>query len=92
MPAHEITMSPIDQYFARCEGKRKTFQYDPKVEASAEFQTLALEAGWIDEIMAWDIENWDDSLRRFEILWSSRVAKKERQYAAFAELDSVHSH
>jgi hypothetical protein len=91
-PAHEITMSPIDQYFARCE-VRWNFQYNPKAEASAEFQRLALEAGWIKEIMMWDIENWEDSLERFEALWSSRVARAERKkfkYACFAELDRVY--
>jgi hypothetical protein len=90
-PAHEMTMSPIDQYFLKCGAKGK-FQYNPKAEASAEFLRLALEAGWIKEILTWDIENWENSLERFEKLWSSKVAREERQkfkYACFAELDRV---
>jgi len=92
-PGHQIMVSPIDLYFAgKDDGKIKTFQYDPTNEASVEFLRLAIEAGWIKEVPEWDVEHWNDSLKKFEEIWSKSVAKEERKKfreACFFEFDHV---
>jgi hypothetical protein len=92
-PGREILMSPIDQYFAtNDDGTIETFQYDPRREATVEFLRLSLETGWIDKCPAWDITNWDASLKKFEKIWSRPRAKIERimfKEACFLEFDQV---
>ena len=92
-PGHQIVISPIDLYFAgKDDGKIKTFRYDPTNEASVEFLRLAMQARWIKEIPQWDTTHWDDSLEKFEKIWSKQVAKEERKKfreACFFEFDNV---
>ena len=93
-PQHEIMMSPIDQYFAKNDGKITAFEYNPKEEATSEFIRLSLAAGWIDEAPVWDVANWDKSLEKFEDIWSDPLARKERgkfKEACFYEFDQVSS-
>ena len=92
-PGREVMISPIDQYFALNDGTVKTFQYNPRREATVEFVRLSLQAGWIKELPVWDITNWDQSLKEFEKIWSDKTARQERgkfKEACFYEFDQVY--
>jgi hypothetical protein len=91
-PGKEVMMSPIDQYFARNDGEIKTFEYDPRKEATVEFIRLSLEAGWIKDLPVWDVTNWNESLKAFEKVWKEKKAREERgkfKEACFYEFDQV---
>ena len=89
----EVMISPIDRHFALNDGPAKTFQYNPRKEATVEFIRLSLQAGWIKELPVWDITNWDQSLKEFEMVWSDKTARQERgkfKEACFYEFDQVY--
>lgn len=91
-PEQDVLMSPIDSYFVDFDETIATFMYDPRKEATVEFQRLALEAGWIPKELVWDVTNWDVSLKKFEKLWSDKVARQQRgkfKEACFLEFDQV---
>jgi hypothetical protein len=74
------------------DGKFKTFEYNPRNEATVEFLRLSLQAGWIKELPVWDVTNWDQSLEKFEKIWSDKTARQERskfKEACFQEFDQV---
>ena len=95
-PEREVLRSHIDAYFYRFDGMKvfedTVFVYNPSHEAMSEFLRLSLAARWIGQIPQWDVENWNDSLKEFEEIWSDKNARTERgkfKDASFYEFDQV---